>query len=78
MEFYILACSRKVYTYMTRLFTLNDNIIDVQKSIETASQEQLDLKIECQKALLDYKDFLKEQERIQSERLQETNPDIVK
>ncbi|KAH0955555.1 hypothetical protein HN011_011586 [Eciton burchellii] len=69
---------KKIYTYMTKLFTLNDNIIDVQKSIETASQEQLDLKIECQKALLDYKDFLKEQERIQSERLQETNPDIVK
>ncbi|EZA50370.1 hypothetical protein X777_11181 [Ooceraea biroi] len=69
---------KKIYAYMRKLFTLNDSIMAVQNSIEAASQEQLDLKVECQKALLDHKNFLKEQERIQGERLQETNPEIVK
>lgn len=62
---------------MNKLFTLNDNVMAIQKDIEKASQEQLDLKIECQKALFNHKNFLKEQERLQSERLQKTYPAIV-
>ncbi|XP_012533158.1 uncharacterized protein LOC105834879 [Monomorium pharaonis] len=68
---------KKLYTYMNKLFTLNDNVMAIQKEIEKASQEQLDLKFECQKALFDHKNFLKEQERLQSERLQKTYPEIV-
>ncbi|XP_011157773.2 uncharacterized protein LOC105194526 [Solenopsis invicta] len=68
---------KKLYTYMNKLFTLNDNVMAIQKDIEKASQEQLDLKIECQKALFNHKNFLKEQERLQSERLQKTYPAIV-
>lgn len=62
---------------MSKLFAFNDSIMAIQKAIERESRLQLDLKIECQKALFDYKNFLKEQERIRSERLQETNPEIV-
>ncbi|EFN77421.1 hypothetical protein EAI_14552 [Harpegnathos saltator] len=68
----------KLGTYVSKLFTLNDNIISVQQSIEKASQTQLNLKLECQKALNDYKNFLKEQEEIRNKKLQETSPDIVK
>ncbi|GAB1861439.1 Centromere protein H C-terminal domain-containing protein [Camponotus japonicus] len=67
----------KLYTYMSKLFAFNDSIMAIQEAIERESRLQLDLKIECQKALFDYKNFLKEQERIRSERLQETNPEIV-
>lgn len=63
---------------MSELFILNDKIISTQQSIEKASQIQLNLKIECQKALNDYKNFLKEQEEIQNKKLQETCPDIVR
>ncbi|KAL6265433.1 hypothetical protein P5V15_002230 [Pogonomyrmex californicus] len=69
---------KKLYTYMSKLFTLNDNVMINQKTIEEASQMQLDLKVECQKALFDYKNFLKEQKQIQSTRLQKTNPEIMK
>lgn len=62
---------------MSQLFTLNDNIMAIHKTIKEASQVQLDLKVECQKALFDHKNFLKEQEQLRSERLQKTNPKIV-
>lgn len=63
---------------MKKLFTLNDKIMTVQKNLERASEVQLNLKIECQKALFNYKDFLKEQEQIRSKRLQKKYPEIVK
>lgn len=62
---------------MNKLYTLNDNIIAIQESIEKMSLVQLDLKIECQKALFDHKDFLKEQEKIQSQKLQKMHPEIL-
>lgn len=62
---------------MSKLFAFNDSIMAIQKAIERESRLQLDLNVECQKALFDYKNFLKEQERIRSEKLQETNPEIV-
>lgn len=62
---------------MSQLFTLNDNIMAIQKTIEEESQVQLDLKVECQKALSDHKNFLKEQEQLRSERLQKMYPKIV-
>lgn len=67
----------KLYTYMSKLLAFNDSIMATQEAIEKESRLQLDLKVECQKALFDYKNFLKEQERIRSERLQETYPEIV-
>lgn len=70
-------CSRKLYTYMSKLLAVNDSIMAIQEDIERESRLQLDLKIECQKALFDHKIFLKEQEQIRSERLQETYPEIV-
>lgn len=62
---------------MNKLFSLNDRIIAIQESIEEASEVQLDLKVECQKALVDHKNFLKEQEQLQRERLQKMYPGIV-
>jgi len=76
-QMYSIILFRKLYAYMSQLFTLNDNIMAVQKSIEEASQVQLDLKVECQKALFDHKNFLKEQEQLRSERLQKTYPKTV-
>lgn len=67
----------KLYTYMSKLLAVNDSIMAIQEDIERESRLQLDLKIECQKALFDHKIFLKEQEQIRSERLQETYPEIV-
>ncbi|XP_071554492.1 uncharacterized protein [Temnothorax nylanderi] len=68
---------KKLHTYMSKLLSLNDSVMATQKTIEEASRVQLDLKVECQKALFDYKNFLKEQEQLRSERLQKTNPGIV-
>jgi len=68
---------RKLYTYMNKLFTLNDSVMAIQETIEEAVRVQLDLKVECQKALFDHKNFLKEQEQLRSERLQKTYPGIV-
>lgn len=62
---------------MNKLFILNDSIMTTQEAIEKESRLQLDLKVECHKALFEYKNFLKEQERIRSERLQKTYPEIV-
>jgi len=73
----ILLIFRKLNTYMSKLFTLNDNIMATQEAIEKASQVQLDLKIECQKAVFEHTKFLKEQEQMRSEKLQKTNPEIV-
>ncbi|KYQ57029.1 hypothetical protein ALC60_04017 [Trachymyrmex zeteki] len=64
---------KKLNTYMSKLFTLNDNIMEILE----ASRVQLDLKVECQKALFEHKKFLKEQEQLRSKRLQKTNPGIV-
>lgn len=68
---------KKLNTYMSKLFTLNDNIMATQQEILEASRVQLDLKVECQKALFEHKKFLKEQEQLRSKRLQKTNPGIV-
>lgn len=73
----ILLTFRKLNTYMSKLFTLNDNIMATQQEILEASRVQLDLKVECQKALFEHKKFLKEQEQLRSKRLQKTNPGIV-
>ncbi|XP_024870226.1 uncharacterized protein LOC112453611 [Temnothorax curvispinosus] len=67
----------KLHTYMSKLLSLNDSVLTIQKTIEEASRVQLDLKVECQKTLFNYKNFLKEQEQLRSERLQKTNPGIV-
>lgn len=77
MKLEFLLASRKLYTYMSKLFTLNDNVMATQEAIEEASQVQLDLKVECQKALFDHKKFLTEQEQLRSQRLQKTHPAIV-
>lgn len=62
---------------MSKLLALTDNIMTTQVAIEKESQLQLELTIECQKALFDYNNFLKEQKQIRSERLQKTAPGIV-
>lgn len=59
---------------MSKLFTLNDSAMATQDAIEEASRVQLDLKVECQKALFNHKNFLKEQEQLRSERLQKMYP----
>lgn len=68
---------RKLYRCMSKLFTLNDNVMALEEEIEEASQVQLNLKIECQKALFNYKNFLKEQKQLRSERLQKMYPRIA-
>lgn len=69
---------KKIYDYMHELFTLNDKIISLQDTIESAIQKQLNLKIECQNSLSEYRNFLKEQEELRNKRLQETNPEIAR
>lgn len=71
------VCSSKLFAYMSKLLAFNDSIMTIHEAIEKESRLQLDLKVECHQALFDYKNFLKEQERIRSERLQETYPEIV-
>ena len=63
---------------MSKLFTLNDNILLLQNEIEDALKVQLQLKIQCRNALFEYKSFLKEQEEIRNKKLQEMNPELVK
>ncbi|XP_029165525.1 uncharacterized protein LOC114936488 [Nylanderia fulva] len=68
---------KKLCTCLKKVFTVNQSIMSIQETIKKESQVQLNLKIECQKALFDYKSFLKEQEQIRSERLQKMYPEIL-
>ncbi|XP_060817268.1 uncharacterized protein LOC132907846 [Bombus pascuorum] len=68
---------RKIYAYMRKLFSLNDNILIVQKEIDNATKEQLELKIQCRNALFEHKKFLKEQEEICNKKLKEINPQLA-
>ncbi|CAD1471475.1 unnamed protein product [Heterotrigona itama] len=69
---------RKIYAYMSKLFSLNDNILLLQNEVEDALKVQLQLKIQCRNALFKYKNFLKEQEEIRNKKLQEINPELVR
>lgn len=63
---------------MNKLFTYNDNIIGLIRSIEEAHNIQLNLKIEDEKVLSDHQKFLKEQEEIRNKELQEKYPEAVR
>lgn len=62
---------------MRKLFSLNDNILIIQKEIDNAIKEQLELKIQCRNALFEHKQFLKEQEEICNKKLKEMNPELA-
>ncbi|XP_047349494.1 uncharacterized protein LOC124949039 [Vespa velutina] len=68
----------KMYTAMKKLFMLNDAILSTQQSVQNAFKKQLDLKIQCQKAIFDHHSFLKEKEEQRKQKLQKTNPTVVK
>ncbi|XP_053973674.1 uncharacterized protein LOC128873815 isoform X1 [Hylaeus volcanicus] len=68
----------KIYDFLCQLFSLNDKIIFSQTTMQDALQKQLNLKIECQNTILEYKKFLKTQEEMLSKQLQETNPEIAR
>ncbi|KAI4493551.1 hypothetical protein M0804_001727 [Polistes exclamans] len=67
----------KMIVAMRKLFILNDAILSNQQCVEDAFQRQLNLKIECQKAIFDYHTFLKEQDNLRKKKLQKTNPTIA-
>ena len=69
---------KKIYACMTNLFSLNDDILSLQKAIDEATEKQLNLTIQCQNSLSEYKNFLKEQEEKRSKKLEETHPDIAR
>ncbi|XP_012256493.1 uncharacterized protein LOC105686357 isoform X2 [Athalia rosae] len=68
----------QVLGYMKRLFVLNDSLLSIHQRMEALRIEELDLKIECQKELFNYRQFLRDQENLLDRNLQETNPEIVK
>ncbi|XP_076640815.1 uncharacterized protein LOC143352338 isoform X2 [Halictus rubicundus] len=68
----------KINACMHTLFTINDEMLTIQKEIDKAVQKQLDLKIECQNMLFEHKKFLEEQEEVRNKRLQEKNPEIAR
>lgn len=69
---------KKIYACMSKLFCLNDNILSLEKPIGQAMEKQLDLKIQCQNSLYDYRNFLKEQEEMRSKKLEEMHPEIAR
>ncbi|CAK9825974.1 hypothetical protein ANTRET_LOCUS3894 [Anthophora retusa] len=69
---------KQIHACMSKLYYLNDTILILEEKINDAVKEQLELKIQCQNALFDYKNYLKQQEKIRSKRLQEINPQIAK
>lgn len=68
---------KEIYACMGKLFGIGKGILAVQQELEAEREKQLKLKIECQTALKDYHNFLKEQEEIRNQRLQKTNPEIA-
>ncbi|KAL2729075.1 uncharacterized protein V1477_016556 [Vespula maculifrons] len=68
----------KMYAAMRKLFMLNDVILSTQQSVQKAFKKQLELKIQCQKAIFDHHSFLKEKEEQRKQNLQKTNPNVVK
>ncbi|XP_076177349.1 uncharacterized protein LOC143151773 isoform X1 [Ptiloglossa arizonensis] len=68
---------KKIYTTACQLFSLNDDTLLLQRTMQDALQKQLDLKIQCQNALFDYKKFLQVQEALHNQKLKELNPSIA-
>ncbi|KOC64972.1 hypothetical protein WH47_04561 [Habropoda laboriosa] len=69
---------KKIFACMRKLYYFNDKVLSLANKIEDAVKEQLELKIQCQKALFDYQIFLKEQEKIRSKKLEEMNPTVAR
>ncbi|CAL7937013.1 unnamed protein product [Xylocopa violacea] len=69
---------KKIYICMKKLFSLNDSILLVQEELESALKEELELKVQTQRALFDYSNFLKEQEIKRNKELQKTNPEVAR
>ncbi|OAD61179.1 hypothetical protein WN48_00498 [Eufriesea mexicana] len=68
---------KKIYACMRKLFCFNDCVLSIQNEIEEALKKQLELKIQCQNAIYDYKNFLNEQEKLRNKILEETNPQMA-
>ncbi|XP_043253261.1 uncharacterized protein LOC122397871 [Colletes gigas] len=68
---------KKICALLCQLYILNDKSMLLQAAIEDSLQKQLDLKIQCQNALFDYQKFLKTEEDLLSQKLQETNPEVA-
>ncbi|XP_033341969.1 uncharacterized protein LOC117229535 isoform X2 [Megalopta genalis] len=69
---------KKMYDYMRKIYSINDELMILQKEIDEAMEKQLNLKIECQNMLYDHKKFLEVQEEMWNKKLQETNPEIAR
>ncbi|XP_066597042.1 uncharacterized protein [Prorops nasuta] len=69
---------KKVKLCMQELFILNGKVFKLQSSIEEALMDKFQLQIQCQQLILEYHQFLKRQENLKAQKLQETNPNIAK
>lgn len=69
---------KQMYERMKELFLLNETILSLHNSITIAFKKQLDLKIQCQKEIINYRKFLKEQAELRNQRLQRTVPRVVR
>ncbi|XP_033220522.1 uncharacterized protein LOC117175087 [Belonocnema kinseyi] len=64
----------KLYVIPTKLYSLTDEGLSLQKEIKELMQKQLFLKIEAQNRAQEYRDFLQQQEELRIENLQKSNP----
>ncbi|XP_078049129.1 uncharacterized protein LOC144476281 [Augochlora pura] len=69
---------KKMFGYLCKLYSINDELMMLQKEIDEALEKQLDLQIECQDMIYDHKKFLEVQEERWNKKLQETNPEVAR
>lgn len=63
---------------MVKLYTINDVIIELEKSRAQDMAKETELKWQLQKSLSEFSDFLKDQEAVRKKKFEETNPGIAR
>lgn len=63
---------------MNKLYDQNDKIILLREELDGLYAKQKDLQAETAAAVIDFQDFLKEQEQVCNNKLAQSNPEIAR
>lgn len=74
----IMINCRNISKFVSRLFTLNNDLISLNISLEEKVVEHLNLKIQYRRQIYKYKDFLKQQEEQKNNEEETTDPDLAR
>ncbi|XP_063981521.1 uncharacterized protein LOC135164780 isoform X2 [Diachasmimorpha longicaudata] len=69
---------KKLKAVMAKLYSQNDKIIVLQEEMEALRTKERKLQAEVAAGIIDFQNFLKEQEKIRNEKLAVSNPDVAR